>query len=217
MGKPIIEIYQANLIPSMLQKHMLYAASVASQVIDNIYRLRVNKEKVIRVLLLHDIGNIVKMEPTNEMADSLGVNIEVIIENKSALIKEFGPNDHIVSIELARKIGLRDDELDLMDAKIFIKNEETMLSNDYERKIGAYADQRISPDGVRSLLERLLEAKERYRDKPGSSMNNPKTDRLIECAQEIEKQIMSYCKLSPTDINDKSVNPYYKSLETYEI
>lgn len=129
----------------------------------------------------------------------------------------FGKDDHRASREIAKELGLSDKELTLMDGKIFTRNDETLASQDYARKIGAYADQRAAPDGVYSLLKRLREAQRRYRDKLGSSMNNPKTEMLIECAQEIEKQLMEYCDIKPEDITDTSVAPFIERLRTFEI
>lgn len=217
MSKSIVQIYRELYVPLKLQKHMFWVASVANQILDSWLGPVVNKTKLIRVLLLHDIGNIVKIEVTDELADSLNVTADKLAEFKKIMIQKYGQDDHVVSIELSRQMGLGNDELKLMNEKIFIHNEETMISNNYERKIGAYADQRIAPDGLRPLIDRLLEAKDRYGDKPGSSMNNPRTDFLIECAVQIEKQVMEYCSLSAQDINNQSVIPYVEKLKKYKI
>jgi hypothetical protein len=55
------------------------------------------------------------------------------------------------------------------------------------------------------LLERLNEAKDRYKDKPGSSMNNPKTEYLIHCAVLIETEIMQITSIKSDAINDISI------------
>jgi hypothetical protein len=217
MSKPIVQIYRELYVPSNLQKHMLWVASIANQILDSWIGPFIDKTRLTRVLLLHDIGNIVKIEVTNELADSLGVTTDLLANYKETLIQRYGLDDHVISIGLSRQIGLRDDELELMNEKIFIRNEETMLSKNYERKIGAYADQRAAPDGVRPLVDRLMEAKGRYRDKPGSSMNNPKTDLLIDCAIQIEKQIMVFYSNSLQDINNQSVIPYIENLKEFEI
>ena len=47
--------------------------------------------------------------------------------------------------------------------------------------------------------------------------NEEKTNHLIECSLEIEKQIMKYCKLKPEDINDVSIEGYIEKLKTYNI
>ena len=98
------------------------------------------------------------------------------------------------------------------------KNEETLKYDSYEIKICAYCDQRVAPDGVVGIKERLEDAKVRYKNKPLSVWSNEeKANHLIECSLGIEKQIMEYCKLNPEDINDKSIEPYMKQLKNYEI
>ena len=98
------------------------------------------------------------------------------------------------------------------------ENEETLKSDSYERKICAYCDQRVAPDGVVGIKERLEDAKVRYKDKPLSVWSNEeKANHLIECSLGIEKQIMEYCKLNPEDINDDSIKRYIEQLKRYEI
>lgn len=93
-----------------------------------------------------------------------------------------------------------------------------MNSDSYERKICAYCDQRVAPDGVVSIKDRLEDAKMRYKNKPLSVWSNEeKANHLIECSLDIEKQIMKYCKLSPEDINDESIKTYIEKLKNYEI
>ena len=82
----------------------------------------------------------------------------------------------------------------------------------------AYCDQRVAPDGVVSLKERLEDAKIRYKDKPLSVWSNEeKANQLIKLALEIEEQVMRYCKLKPEDINNQSIQPYIDRLKEYEI
>jgi len=206
----ITDIYRRYGIPEGLQMHMLRVAAIADQVLSAWHGPSVDRESLIRVLLLHDMGNIVKMDHEHyESPRMLAVREEYM--------SKFGKDDHRVSLEIAKELGLSGKELALMDGKVFIRNDETVASKDYARKIGAYADQRAAPDGVSILLIRLREAQHRYRDKPGSSMNNPRTEMLIECALQIEKQLMEHCDLKPEDITDASVAPFLERLRTFEI
>ena len=96
--------------------------------------------------------------------------------------------------------------------------EITLEYNSYERKICVYCDQRVAPDGVVGIKERLEDAKVRYKDKTLSVWSNEeKANHLIECSLGIEKQIMEHCKLNPEDINDDSIKTYIERLKKYEI
>ena len=88
------------------------------------------------------------------------------------------------------------------------------MSVAWEQKIAAYADQRAAPHTVAPLTERLLEAKERYKDRPGTSMNNPRIDLLIAYAQTIERQIFAHLPFPPKQITTRSANKYRPALET---
>jgi hypothetical protein len=207
----IILIYKNYGIPEPLQRHMLRVAGIAEQILANWVGPEINRKSLIKVLLLHDMGNLVKMEPEPDEST-------ITKTTREKFIKKFGKDDHAVSREIAFSLGLSKAEVSLMDNKIFIKNDETVNSNDFARKIGAYADQRTAPEGILPILERLKEAQHRYKDKPGSSMNNPKTEMLINCAVELEKQIMKNCKLSSADeINDNSVMSYIEQLKHFNL
>jgi len=109
------------------------------------------------------------------------------------------------------------EEVELLNNKIFVENESTFASNDYNRKIAAYADQRVAPTGVMQLSERLHEAKERYKDKPGSSMNNPRTDSLITYALKIERQIQQFCRITLESISDVTIAADLENLKEYRL
>lgn len=109
-------------------------------------------------------------------------------------------------------------EIIILDGKRSRKDEETLNCNSYERKICAYCDRRVAPNGVLGIKERLEDVKERYKNKPLSVWSNEeKANYLIKCALGIEKQIMEKCNIEPEDINDNSIEKYIKQLEKYEI
>ena len=208
MMKNILEIYKEYGIPEHLQMHMLRVAACSKKVVDNWTGEELNIESLYRVLLLHDMGNIVKI--AKEEVDDTTFQIV-----RKKYLDLYGKDDHVISLAIGKELGLNEYELKLMNDKIFINNDNIVQNESYETKIGAYCDQRVAPDCVMSLMGRLNEAKERYKDKPGSSMNNPKTDQLIACADLIEKQIMQYCNICPDDINDESISENIQFFKGY--
>ena len=207
----ILEIYNKYHLPENLQMHMLRVAACSKMIIDNWNGPKIDKEAIIKVSLLHDVGNIVKI-PENFSQD------EGFRKIRKKYFDKYGTNDHEINLEIGRKEGLNKKELEILDGKRSRKNEETLKSNSYERKISAYCDQRVSPNGVVSIKERLEDAKIRHKDKPLSVWSNKeKADYMIECSLEIEKQIMGYCKISPEKINDESIEKYIEELKKYEI
>ena len=207
----ILRIYNKYHLPENLQMHMLRVAACSNLIIDNWNGPDIDKQAIIRVNLLHDMGNMVKI-PEDFSKD------EEFIKIRKEYFDKYGTNDHEINLEIGKQEGLTGQELTILDGKRSRKNEETLKSNSYERKICAYCDQRVAPDGVVSIKERLEDAKVRYKNKPLSVWSNEeKANHLIECSLGIEKQIMQYCKLKPEDINDFSIKEYIEKLKTYNI
>lgn len=205
----IIKIYKKYGIPKQLQEHMLRVTACSSLILDNWDGPSVDRNMLTRILLLHDMGNLVKI--VEEYTD------KNFISNRDKYLSMYGNDDHAVSEAIGKELGLNEKELFIMGEKCFMNNEDTRNSNSYEIKIGAYCDQRVAPTGVFPLMERMMEGKERYKDRPGTSFNNPKTDYMIACAEEIERQIMQCCHLTEADITDHTIAPYIEQLKQYEI
>lgn len=176
------DVYDRYSVPMPLRLHMLRTAGVASLIADHWIGPPLGIDDMLPVLLVHDIGNIAKMAPSEPNA----------AEQQAAFVRRYGQDDHEASHAVGAELGLSPEELRLMDAKVFVRNDETASSNDFTLKVAAYADQRVAPDGVMPLIARLEEARERYSDKPGSSMNNPRTPMLIDCARTIEAQLAEH-------------------------
>lgn len=207
----IIKIYNKYYLPENLQMHMLRVAACSNLIIDNWNGPKIDKEAIIKVCLLHDMGNMVKIP--EDFSDD-----KKFIETRRRYFEKYGTNDHEINLEIGKIEGLSDKELKILDGKRSRKNEETLNSNSYERKICAYCDQRVAPNGVVGIKERLEDAKVRYKDKPLSVWSNEeKANYLIKCSLGIEKQIFQYCNLKPEDINDESIEMYIKKLKEYNI
>ena len=207
----ILQIYNKYHLPANLQMHMLRVAACSNLITDNWTGPDIDKQAIIRVCLLHDMGNIVKI-PEDFSKD------EEFIKIRKKYFDKYGTNDHEINLEIGKQEGLSEKELKILDGKRSRKNEETLKSNSYERKICAYCDQRVAPDGVTGIKERLEDAKVRYKNKPLSVWSNEeKANHLIECSLGIEKQIMEHCKLNPEDINDESIKEYIEKLKNLDI
>lgn len=219
MPRTIQFIYNQAKVPPNLQRHMLRAAAAAEIIIDHWNGQTLARETILRVLLLHDIGNIVKCEFDKHpelLEEELG-NISYWRKVQEEYICRFGKDDHLASHVLASEFGLTEEELTLLDAKLFKKNDLTSNSSNYNLKVAAYVDQRIGPFGVLPLLNRLRDAQRRYKETPGSLMNSSKGEFLIDCAVTIEKQVMKFCTLNPEDINDQSIADGVERLRRYEM
>lgn len=172
----IIEIYKKYYIPENLQLHMLRVAACAELIIDNWEGKEIDKEAIIRVSLLHDMGNIIKI-PEKDLEN------QKTIELRKKCIQQYGDYEHNTNMAIGKQEGLTKKELDILDRKRSRRNEETYHSDSYEVKICTYCDQRVAPDGVKSIKERLEEVKIRYKNRPLSVWSNEeKANHLIDMA-----------------------------------
>jgi len=206
--KDINSIYEKFGIPKNLQEHMRRAAAIGKMICENWKGEKINKDDIVAVLLLHDLGNIVKFDLDSE--EGLNIlkdrrkNVEKLRKIKKEIIEKYGEDDHKVTDKMSRELGVNDRILFLLNNKIFIKNKEVCSSDDFDLKICTYADQRVSPSGIMGLKERLDEAKARG----SKSLQHPDADLLVECALKIEKQVLDNTNLSAEDINDSSIKNY---------
>ena len=206
----IVEIYKQYHIPRDLQLHMLRVASCANLIIDNWENKEIDKKSIIRVCLLHDMGNLAKIKDNPD-------NDEDFIRIRTEYIEKFGLDDHEISLAIGKEMGLNESELQIMQGKESKRNEEIMNADSFEIKICAYCDERVSPCGVQSIKDRLEDAKNRYKGTKSIWGNEEAANHLIECALKIENQIMKYCKIKPEEINDKNIQEYIERLKEYEI
>ena len=177
----IIEIYNKYYLPENLQTHMLRVAACSNLIIDNWNGPKIDKESIIRVCLLHDMGNMVKIPEDFS-------NDKNFIKTRKKYFEKYGTNDHQINLYIGQVEGLTEKEIEILDGKRSRKNEETLKSNSYERKICAYCDQRVAPNGVVGIKERLEDAKVRYKNKPLSVWSNEeKANHLIECSSRYRK------------------------------
>ena len=206
----ILKIYNQYYLPENLQMHMLRVAACTNLILDNWTGKPIDRKAITRVSLLHDMGNMVKIPEEGQDRE--------FIEIRRKYYEKYGTNDHAINMLIGKNLGLSKKEIEILNGKRSRKNEQTAKSDNYEIKICAYCDQRVAPDGVVSLKERLEDAKIRYKDKPLSVWSNEeKANQLIKLALEIEEQVMRYCKLKPEDINNQSIQPYMDRLKEYEI
>lgn len=156
------------------------------------------------------MGNMVKIKDNPD-------NDQEFIHIREKYIEKYGLDDHRISIAIGKELGLNEYELKIMEGKESKRNEEIMNSNSFEIKICAYCDERVSPYGVNSIKDRLEDAKNRYKGTASIWGNEEKANYLIQCALEIEKQIMKYCTIKQENINDKNIEKYIESLRRYDI
>ena len=104
----IIDIYNKYHLPENLQMHMLRVAACSNLIIDNWNGQTIDKESIIRVSLLHDMGNMVKI-PEDFSKD------EEFIKVRKKYFDKYGTNDHQINLEIGKQEGLTEKEIIILD------------------------------------------------------------------------------------------------------
>ncbi len=209
--KSINDIYRRFKVPRNLQEHMRRAAAVGDLICDKWQGPGLHKDDIIATLLLHDLGNIIKMDLESERGlRLLGADrrrTEEIKEIQREIMEKYGPDDHIATHAMAEEIGASTRVLELLDLKTFSSITKIVANNDFENKICAYADLRVGPLGILMLKERFGELRHRL---PADRLNDryPNFEELVVTAQQIEAHIFEHLLISPEEINDFTIELY---------
>ena len=183
-------------------------------------RSGINRREIIETLLLHDIGNLVKV--TEDKFESLFPDtyqmesFQYWRNIRKSIIQRYGKTDTEATSNIVKEIKVSNTVMDMIEKKQFVKNVDTYNNNDYAIKICAYADQRVSPNGVLSLENRLNEAIVRYRGVKNASVNSPNREELVEYAKKIEQQIFNFVEGDPEQITDATIKDYVEELKKFQ-
>lgn len=209
----INKIYQEFKIPINLQNHMFRAATIAEMVCDNWQGPEICREDIIATNLIHDLGNIVKMDFKTRAGLKLIVKkdlekIKYWQRIQQETIKKYGSIDHVVTEKMAVEIGLNKRQEFLLANKEFRKNKFIYESDDFDLKICAYGDQRSGPFGVLTVQQRKNDWQKRYKNREKIKKITGDSNLLFAYTKKIEKQIFKHVSIRPEDINDISIERY---------
>lgn len=211
--KNILDVYAEYKLMPQLKEHMFRVAAVASMICDSM-NVPTDKDNLILACLLHDMGNIVKfkLDYFPEFIEPEGLAYWQGIQNE--FIAKYGNEEHQATNSIIKEIGVGD-----RVALLANQNRFTMLCahsniSDINTKIIHYADMRVGPKGIMSYDERMLDAKERYKNDHNGIMEIER-QKLVACGKEIENQIFAQSKIKPEDITDEAIAPIVESLKSF--
>ena len=211
MSRKISDIYTEYKIKRDIREHMLRVAAVASLICDNLDE-KIDKELIISVCLLHDMGNIIKDQLIYypEFLEPEGLDYWQNIRNE--FIKKYGNSEDEATFLIGQEIKLNPDILELLRELVLIKLEDYTGPNTFKLQICKYADVRVSPLMVLSLKDRIEEWHKR-----NSNITQENALFTYNFFSGVEKQIFAKCKIKPEDITDEAVAPIIESLKDFVI
>ena len=201
-------IYEKYPVTKHLGQHMMQVAAVGRVICDNWKGQAINIDDLTAFLLLHDIGNIVKFDLSKAAMLAPDENLEHWKQRQQEMIAKYGTLTDPVTLTFAREIGVSERILHLLANNSFEELENIKNGNDWEQKIGKYADLRVAPHGVVSLSERMADFEKRYAGKLPPNMKI-----LTEAVYEVEKQIFANCTIKPEEITQEAIQPIIKTFQ----
>ncbi len=219
-ARDIVSLYSAYRVNPYLRMHMLRSAAVAALIVDHWSGPPVDRQTLLLTMLIHDIGNIAKVDydrVTSLFPEEIEQNLGYWKAVQKSARERYGQTDQEITLNIAKEVGVPARVLTILAGKTFVRNEDTLASDDWELKIAAYSDQRTGPTGILPLLDRLREAKERYKGVPLASVNDPRFERLVQCGTGIESQLRRFLTVSPEAINDDAIKPYLEEVRRFNL
>ena len=214
----ITQLYDEYAIPRPLRTHRLRAAAVGKLVATHWDGPNLDRQSLVRVLLVHEMGLVVDTDATTSDATPQlaadGGQFEMLATG-GVVGADHDPYSD--SIAIARELGLTESDVDLLSQMAFMRNDETAGGDNWEAKIAAYADQRTAPRGVRSLERRLQRATRQWQTTDAIVVPESRIEQMTEYAHTIEQQLMRHCTIEPVQITGEVVDPRTEELTSVEL
>jgi hypothetical protein len=211
--KNIYSIYDKYAIPTNVRRHMFSVAGVAKQICEN-SKEKIDSNDLIAACLIHDLGNIVKMNFVNKekikLLDEEDIkNLDYLKVKQEEFWKKYGKNDNIANQLIVKELGVNDKIIFMFEHKSIEEKTSEFWEKNFPLVIFAYADWRVAPKGVVSLKERTDE----YTDRNEFHKDEKKmqqTKKFEEISKIIESKLFKKLKIKPEDINQESIKKYTK-------
>lgn len=208
-------VYERYQIMPQLATHMLRVAGVGKLMMKG-WKRYVDEELVIRSLLLHDLGNIVKFNLSDEGQRQIKSKDKVDLDYWQKVQKEmwqrYGRDAHEATKKMLGEIGL-DELIPIMEEEsilYFSEAESVELELASEAaKILMYCDCRVVPSGVVSYRERVDDLVARYGGKSSPTW--------YEWMMEFEKYMERSTRTNLKTITEEQVKPLFDELLTMDI
>lgn len=217
MSKVITELYDHYRIMPQLALHQLRVAAVA-YAIEQALMEPIHDEELISACLLHDMGNIIKFD-LSVFPEALEPEGREYWERvRDDFRARYGEDEHAATLAIAREIGVSERTLGYIDAVGFSRAAELVREGDaFEKKIACYADQRVAPQGIVSLNERLEEGARRYAGREDRHKDAAAIEANTAALAELERQIFSRASETPGSITASSCEHHLAVLRKYHV
>jgi len=209
----ISAVYAEYSIPINLQNHMLRVAALGSLICDQLDRQLVDKDLIVKTLLLHDMGNILKYNFSRidlfDEADRKNIEKYKIVQRDFEA--RYGSDPDIATLKIIKETSTDKRIENLCEQANWLNLKKYVSTNRWDVKICTYCDMRTGPFGLLTLTERIQDLKLR---RPEESED---LDILLEQGLLVEQQLIKVTNNQLLKITTELVERKAKQLRTLEI
>jgi hypothetical protein len=209
----ITQIYSHYKIPQNLQEHMFRVAAIGFLVCEAIKKIKIDKNLVVRALLLHDLGNIAKFkfdEEKNSFLSSEDLSrVGDLKKLQVEVINKYSANAEETTFMMMEELKVDLNIIELCRSAAYYAIDEIPTEFSWEQKVYYYSDMRVGPRGVLSVDERFDDLELRY----PSEVTRLKLLRTI--ALEFEKQFQNLSQVDVARFDDEAVEKVIESELTH--
>lgn len=204
----ITTLYENLEIHPNLQEHMVWVAGLTKVISDNWKGEKpLDSTALYEACLFHDSAKLIKFKTFETDASHWE-------EVRQRYIAKYGNTEHEATIAICEEAGVSPKAIQLLNEKNinpFVERARYIATCDnFELKVLAYCDSRISPKGIASLQDRYQEL---------LSRDDTKSDdkESIELFLQIEKQIQENTGINLAEITQQQVDSTKGYFLTYKI
>ncbi|MEK6849221.1 MAG: hypothetical protein AABY01_01475, partial [Nanoarchaeota archaeon] len=123
--------------------------------------------------------------------------------------KTYGKDDYKATLAMVAQLGIAPRVLQLIIDSDWHEMPRVAIGNDWEQKIGKYADYRVGPRGILTLHERIEELRIRYKGRL-TPEEESKISTFETAVHTIGAHVRKNMRITEEDINDDTVAAYRK-------
>jgi hypothetical protein len=206
----ISKIYQKYQTPINLQEHMFRVAALAYLITDKWKGYMIDRSAIINCCLLHDIAKPITFDLTKQKQYGMSEKDIENLQNTQEFIKnKYGDDEHTATLNICQEISLSTKSLTLVDNLDWPNITKLLLKSDIESLIPIYCDMRISPHGIMTLDQRIIDLKKRT--------DSPDLSDILSAGEKSEQIIQSSTDLQLNSITNSDINKKILEFTNYNI
>jgi HD superfamily phosphodiesterase len=198
---------------------MYRVAAIGQYIADHLQPdVKVDKDLITKVNLLHDAGNLTKYDfRPGKLLDIDTADIPYWQQVQKEFVHTYGADEHQATETIAKEMGVSGEALELLHQTGIAKIEYAVNIENWNAKIVRMSDERISPHGVVSIEDRYRDIFARYEGRVHELANKQELLKRKQLVLTLANQIQDKCTIDLQKISNADIELYIERMGEYEI